>query len=43
MYNATITKGFDELQLFENLFDDNRLSVNVDKCGFMLLGTYQAL
>ncbi len=33
----------DDLSCLKTYFDDNRLSVNVDKCEFMLLGTYQAL
>ncbi len=31
------------LSCLKTYFDDNRLSVNVDKCEFMLFGTYQAL
>ncbi len=50
MDNAKQPEEFDELQksIIDNLsclktyFDDNRLSVNVNKCEFMLLGTYQA-
>ncbi len=38
-----VTKVNDDLSFLETYFDDNRLSVNVDKCEFMLLGTYQAL
>ncbi len=45
------TEEFDELQKSINddlsslktYLNDNRLSVNVDKCEFMLLGTYKAL
>ncbi len=33
----------DDLSCLKTYFDDNRLSVNLDKCEFMLLGTYQAL
>ncbi len=33
----------DGLSCLKTYFDDNRLSVNVDKCEFMLLGTYQTL
>ncbi len=33
----------DDLSCLKTYFDDNRLSVNVDKCDFMLLRTYQAL
>ncbi len=32
-----------DLSCLKTYFDDNRLSVNVDNCAFMLLGTYQAL
>ncbi len=49
--NAKNLEEFDELQksinddlsCLKTYFDDNRLSVNVDKCEFMLLGAYQAL
>ncbi len=49
--NTKQPEEFDELQksindglsCLKTYFDDNRLSVNVDKCEFMLLGTYQAL
>ncbi len=51
MDNAENLEGFNELQksinddlsCLKTYFDDNRLSVNVYKCEFMLLGTYQAL
>ncbi len=51
MDNAKTPEEFDELQksinddlsCLKTYFDDNRLSVNVDKCEFMLPGTYQAL
>ncbi len=51
MDNAKIPEEFDELQrsinddlsYLKTYFDDNRLIVNVDKCDFMLLGTYHAL
>ncbi len=51
MDNAKHLQEFDELQksindhlsCLKTYFDDNRLSVNVDKYEFMLLGTYQAL
>ncbi len=51
MDNAKNPQEFDELQksinddlsCLKTYFDDNRLSANVDKCEFMLLGTYQAL
>ncbi len=33
----------DDLSCLKTYFDDNIFSVNVDKCEFMLLGTYQAL
>ncbi len=33
----------DDLSCLKTYCDDNRLSVNVDKCELMLLGTYQAL
>ncbi len=47
MDNATKPEEFDELQksinaCLKTYFDDNRLRVNVDKCEFVLLGTYQA-
>ncbi len=34
---------YDDLSCLKTYFDDNRLTVNVDKCEFMLIGTYQAL
>ncbi len=51
MDNAKNPEEFDELQksinddlsCLKTYFDDNRLRVNVDKCEFMLLRTYQAL
>ncbi len=33
----------DDLSCLKTYIDDNRLNINVDKCEFMLLGTYQAL
>ncbi len=49
MDNATKTEEFNELQksindlsCLKTYVDDNKLSVNVDKCKCMLRGTYQA-
>ena len=32
-----------DLQKLKTYFNENRLSVNIDKCQFMLIGTYQSL